>query len=573
MMRRRRGQAMVLGYLTIVILTMLGNTLLSSSLTSSRLAEIAQLREAVFYLAEGGVEDAAARFAQAIADFEVSSAVSFYPDPDGDGVQGSGEVLTTTFTSTGATAASTITETLPPAELVIPDPDGTPVFTKRYRIRTTVTHPDNPSITKVVNQVISRRLIATFQHAVFYNGDLEWLPGPNMTMTGRIHTNHDLYIGTHNLLTVDSKYVRAAGALYNRRKDDPSNPPLGMVSIKNAETDLLEAVDGLDSEDADWAAASQDRWGGTVQTGVHGVKKLAVPAVGSIQPDGFYAAKANIKIVNGDVINTTTGAVIPQGVPGGLPPGTVQTKTIYDQREDRYVKLVDISLKRLAGVYDCDNDGDDDLPGTGCNTTVSHLPSNGLLYVTRTDASPTEMPAVRLLEGSRIRTTATGSNPNAGLTVVTNDPLYVKGDFNTFDKRPVALIADALNILSENWDDSKGNEPSDPFSNRTAGPTTVNAAMVAGIVPTPSSPGPYSGGLENYPRLHENWTNKELRITGSFVSLWESQIATGPWHYGEPNYTAPKRVWAYDPSLNSAAGLPPFTPMAVEIANEAWWEE
>jgi hypothetical protein len=572
-MRSPRGQALVLGYLTILVLTVLGNTLLTSSLTSSRLAQIAQLQEDVFYLAEGGLEDAAARFAQAIADFEVSPAVSFYPDPDGDGASGSAEVVTTTFTSTGATAASTITETLPPAELVMPDPDGTPVFVKRYHIRTTVVHPDNPSVMKVMNQVVSRRLIATFRHAVFYNGDLEWLPGPNMTMTGRIHTNHDLYIGTHNLLTVDSEYVRAAGALYNRRKDDLTNPPAGTVKIKNLETDLLEAVDGLDSEDADWATASQDRWGGTVQTGVHGVKKLAVPAVGSIAPDGFYAAKAAIKIVNTDVFDNVTGTAIPQGVPGGLPPNTVQTKTIYDQREGKYVQLVDVSLKRLAGVYDCDNDGDDDLPGTGCNSAASHLPSNGLLYVTGTVADPTQMPGVRLKYGSRVRTTATGGNPNAGLTVVTNDPLYVQGDFNLYSKKPVALIADAMNILSENWSDSNGNELGDPFSNRTAGTTTINAAMVAGIVPTPSSPGPYSGGLENYPRLHESWTGKELRITGSFVSLWDSQIAVGQWHYGSPNYTAPVRAWAYDPSLNGAAGLPPFTPMAVEMTDEAWWEE
>ena len=86
------------------------------------------------------------------------------------------------------------------------------------------------------------------------------------------------------------------------------------------------------------------------------------------------------------------------------------------------------------------------------------------------------------------------------------------------------------------------------------------------------TPGQYNGGLENYPRLHEKWTGVTLSIKGSFVSLWNSQIATGNWVYGNPQYTAPNRLWDYDTDFSSG-NLPPFTPWAVLINRGAWWKE
>jgi hypothetical protein len=66
-------------------------------------------------------------------------------------------------------------------------------------------------------------------------------------------------------------------------------------------------------------------------------------------------------------------------------------------------------------------------------------------------------------------------------------------------------------------------------------------------------------------------------MTGSFVSLWASQIATGDWKYGQQGsnsqYTAPVRNFAYETSFSSGTSLPPFTPWAVEITRGAWWEE
>ena len=42
-----------------------------------------------------------------------------------------------------------------------------------------------------------------FQFAVFYTNDLEILPGPDMTLGGRVHCNGDIYLGCGGTLTVD----------------------------------------------------------------------------------------------------------------------------------------------------------------------------------------------------------------------------------------------------------------------------------------------------------------------------------------------------------------------------------
>lgn len=564
---------MVLGYLTILVLTVLGNSLLSSSLTSSRLAQRAQLQEEVFYLAEGGLEDAAARFAQAMVSFEVPTTAPRYPVDEGP--VDNAEMLTTAFSSDalpGAFATSVITEVQDPAEYSLTDPDGITIFIKRYRIRTTVTHPDYPTITQTLNQVVTRRVLYAFQHAIFYNGDLEWLPGKPMAVAGRVHTNSDLYLGTCASceLKVDSEYLRAAGHIYNRQKTDGNVPP-GPVKIRKAGTSDFEEMDGLDSDDADWPSESQTRWNGTVKTSVHGVKKLGVPSVGSIAPDGFFASQAGLIITDdptegGPGTLMRNGIALQEGV--HIPEGTVETmetgSSFFNNREGKFVRMTEIDLRKLAGFDNCDADPEEE------QCFPNQLPENGLIYATRTDAISTEQPGIRLRNGSQIHSQVSVQNPSGGLTIVSNDPVYIQGDFNAVNQQPVAIIADAINVLSNAWsDDANSTKALDSF--RVAGPTTVNAAMISGIVPTVG--GDYSGGVENFPRLHERWTGKELWISGSFVSLWDSQIATGKWHNGAPYYRAPLRLWSYDQSFGDGSSLPPFTPMVVEMANEAWWEE
>jgi hypothetical protein len=166
--------------------------------------------------------------------------------------------------------------------------------------------------------------------------------------------------------------------------------------------------------------------------------------------------------------------------------------------------------------------------------------------------------------------------PATGLTIVTPNPLYVVGDYNvpatlagttnTSKSAPAALIADAITILSDQFSDKYSRLGLDQ---RPATNTTVNAALLGGIVPTRN--GYYSGGLENFPRLLEDWTGDTLTINGSFVALFESKKATAPWGFPDNVYRQPlQRKWSFDPRLNTLAGLPPSTPELQTAFRRSW---
>jgi hypothetical protein len=80
------------------------------------------------------------------------------------------------------------------------------------------------------------------------------------------------------------------------------------------------------------------------------------------------------------------------------------------------------------------------------------------------------------------------------------------------------VVGDAVNILSNNWNDAKS---VNGLGDRVASNTTVNTAIVAGNVPSKAG-GPYSGGIENFVRFHEKWDNKYFTVLGSFALLFNS---------------------------------------------------
>ncbi len=181
------------------------------------------------------------------------------------------------------------------------------------------------------------------------------------------------------------------------------------------------------------------------------------------------------------------------------------------------------------------------------------------------------------------------ANP-AGLTVVSDQAIYVIGDYNRgivapaviqpwsdqaiLPRQPAALIGDSVNILSENyWNPNcagalcRDGQSVDDLRDgpRDAVTTVVNSAFLGGVDTTPGGfAGGYNGGMENYPRFHETWSNGAwLRYRGSFVSLGEPEKVQGAWCGTGPGcniYDPPRRDWNFDASFNDVANLPPLTP-------------
>ncbi|OPY91230.1 MAG: hypothetical protein A4E72_00215 [Syntrophus sp. PtaU1.Bin208] len=181
-------------------------------------------------------------------------------------------------------------------------------------------------------------------------------------------------------------------------------------------------------------------------------------------------------------------------------------------------------------------------PPTGCDS--------GILYVSSDNITN---PSVRLVNGSSL--------PTGGLSVATNNPLYIQGDYNT-DNKAAAVFSDALTVLSNSWNDANS---ASGISSRTASATTVNAAVVTGNVATSGSN--YSGGVENLIRFLENWSGKTFTYGGSLACLWESQQATTRWPGTGSVYNAPTRNWSYNINLNN---LPPGTPRVRNLEKISW---
>jgi hypothetical protein len=175
-----------------------------------------------------------------------------------------------------------------------------------------------------------------------------------------------------------------------------------------------------------------------------------------------------------------------------------------------------------------------------------------------------------------------------GLTVVSPNPVYIQGDYNTgrdysgtttppsnnstsdptqptvanYTRAPCSVLADAVTILSNSWLDS--NAGSTPVASNT----TVNTAIISGIVPTNAyGGGNYSGGAENFPRFLEAWDGKKFTYYGSMVELYKSQQSIAIWQYAGV-YGAPDRQWYFDNKFKTTP--PPGSLMLYSYVKGKW---
>ena len=230
--------------------------------------------------------------------------------------------------------------------------------------------------------------------------------------------------------------------------------------------------------------------------------------------------------------------------------------TIYDKRELNNIPITNLNVGNLTPTLN----------------SISGF--NGIVYVYDTGASNEK--AIRVTNG--------GVLPDSGLTIATEDGLYVKGDYNTgtttnpnavpsnanpaanasttvagYTTKSAALVADAIMVLSNSWSDSNA---SSSVSSRNASNTTLNTALISGYVASVNGGSDgrsgYSGGMNNFPRFLESWTNDNMTFSGAFVSLYQSKNFTGSWDTGDI-YVPPTRYWYFDTLLLSRVlpGIPP----------------
>jgi hypothetical protein len=178
-----------------------------------------------------------------------------------------------------------------------------------------------------------------------------------------------------------------------------------------------------------------------------------------------------------------------------------------------------------------------------------------------------------------------GADLPSSFTVATELPLYVQGDFNTFGgdavRQPASLVGDVITVLSNSCNDGNQINCGITTGQNVATATTVNAGFLShtdlssGNVGTSSFGSgfkDYSGGLNNYMRMAENWATIPFTYQGSFVSLGIPEEFSGNYLSGGSGgyYNVPIRNFGYDTNFNAFDRLPPLTPRVIYLQQETF---
>jgi hypothetical protein len=313
--------------------------------------------------------------------------------------------------------------------------------------------------------------------------------------------------------------------------------------------------------------------------GLPGFTSSALPAQWPLYP----TANCNITWKTGSGANITNWGVEYAGW------SFLTNVSFYDYREVKTVQAVqiDVSLLRqwITNAY---VNG-----GSNWNYALAYdegIGINSIYVYNGVPITSTTLPAVRMINGIRLPNSTNviniTNNITCGLTVATPQPMYVLGNYNVqidgdtsvtyypgtnnmAHTYPAALMADAITILSGGWRDTYG--PSTSLSARTPSSTAITAAIIEGNVPSSinapmsSSIDGFSGGVENFLRLLENWSQETaLTYNGSICVLFPSQYATNWWQETGNYYNAPKRVWQIDTNFEYGISLPPMTPLLID---------
>lgn len=413
--------------------------------------------------------------------------------------------------------------------------------------------------------------VPIFQAMYFFEHDLAIYHAAPMIISGQIHSNANVYLEamTGNPLTIQGNVSYAGN--FSTTTDPPfadtwsgyapsaDRPP----TFPNGEANQTKQVSRMEPIGTDPASVLN-----TTDTNPNNdsLREIIEPPNGAYSDPPELAQrriynKAGIIInVNGAAVTVTTrnGTALNPARTTDLQNAITSRSTIYDQREGKNVDVVTLDVSKVTTAL-----------------TIGGVSGfNNTLYIHDTTplaSGNTEPKTVRLING--------GVLPDNGLTIASENPVYVQGDYNTgtttstsavpansggnpsntdsptvagYTRKPAAVMADAVMLLSNNWSDSNANKT---LTSRLASHTTYNMAILAGFMPSGYQPTTgaqygFSGGAINYPRFLEDWSGDSCTYFGSMVELFQSKTFTGEWDTGVI-YRPPDRRFNYDTNFNT----------------------
>ncbi len=347
---------------------------------------------------------------------------------------------------------------------------------------------------------------------------------------------------------------------------------------------------------------------------------------------GTNAVSPNVKGEEGYVVyvsdrrgDQVKGEYLKDGTSYSSTNGTVDNEDIYGQNGvlDDGEDVIDFgwdSTKGGASKKGTLQKDINELPDS--SSTTASVPANA----TAVDRLPRGREAmmystnyfrrsVRLFNGEKLSLTAAAGklSPTKGITVASENMVYIWGNYNTTgvtgipidgstlnnggfmgNQIPTSIVCDAFFPLSKTWFDglsamyAEGSSDSGNLSGEAyrmaddnlasvSEGTAVRSAIIAGttisgLIGTPGRNADGlrgSGGIINYPRFLEVWNINTVddeivhswNYTGSFIPLFHSTQAISQWENSTSViYTPPRRNWSFDQTFLDPNRLPPGTP-------------
>ena len=455
---------------------------------------------------------------------------------------------------------------------------GTGTFSYFYLASADVTVPAiKGTITAKVRRVFEQRVTSPWNWAIMFNDNLELSPSSNLTLNGWVHTNGSLYTASDKLTVTDRlSYVSdwniawAPGDTYHSTAaTSPSTPtdyPPGheqaYVPFGWDPQTLINTTDGSTNNDSyreliERPAAGADPWSTTRYYNQAASSGIVV----NIGPNPSSPGNDMITSV---VFQNVTYATQPNGngsdrrAAWDAAQAAVSANHVIQDNREGSVRVTDFDMSQFMNTY----------------TSVGTKSWNGIVYISDTSGSASNKRAIRIKNAAKL--------PSGGITFASENPVYIQGDYNSgrtssteppsnngdstdstvtgYTSKPSLIAADAVTLMSNAWNDSNMSQSlvsPGAGSPRTASNTTVNSAIIAGIVPTNADGlGSYSGGAENFVRMMEDWTGKTFTYYGSMIQLYKSAQATGTWGGADTYYPAALK-WYFDTSLTTSS--PPST--------------
>lgn len=467
-----------------------------------------------------------------------------------------------------------------------------------YRIVSNATMSNSPvvGITGTAQEDILLALVPITTYAIFYNGVLEFSDCAPMTVNGRVHSNAYICVGAGSGATLTfNNAVTTCGTVSapERGGVDPwtlNSPSTWATTFANSYTTGALSVNLSISMTnthsiIDIPPAGESPMSVLGQTRLYDEAQVVIivtnspsggtnPAVYVTLQTGYNgdnpgsdSSKENFAMTNATQAYLNTNAILQV-------PFLSTTNSFYDQRQGETNYVTQIDVAQYSNWINTN--------GAATGKFPSGTPPTILYVADRRQGIAGRQAAVRLVNGSQLP-----ANNGLGFSVATQNPLYVEGNYNTTVSGvsgnslalgsttngasvPAALLADAVTILSPQWQDSKS---ASSYGSRPAvtSDVTINAALVTGAVPsTGTDANTFSGGVHNLTRFLEDWSSVKLTLNTSIVNLYNSAIATNQFQMPGAYYNPPTRNWGFDTTYYNPNKQPPGVPCALVPIRFNW---